>query len=143
MSSRVISTGATLSRRSGISNAILTRSNDKNWRRGATAHVNTANTTNTPSGPSAGEVNLSIVLGLLVFVFTFAFTNRVIMASTTKRTDFEAIFPSLAQDILAHAKKYNLPANALEWFEKVSAPPLRNDTTLNRGRQLTLRNSSL
>ncbi|KAJ5664926.1 uncharacterized protein N7477_007374 [Penicillium maclennaniae] len=40
------------------------------------------------------------------------------MASTTKRADFEAIFPSLAQDILAHAKKYNLPANALEWFEK-------------------------
>ena len=42
------------------------------------------------------------------------------MASTTKRADFEAIWPSLAQDILAHAKRYNLPANALEWFEKVS-----------------------
>lgn len=41
------------------------------------------------------------------------------MASTTKRADFEAVFPSLAQDILAHAKRYNLPANALEWFEKV------------------------
>lgn len=41
------------------------------------------------------------------------------MASTTKRADFEAIFPSLAQDILAHAKRYNLPGNALEWFEKV------------------------
>ncbi|KAJ5958074.1 Terpenoid synthase [Penicillium vulpinum] len=40
------------------------------------------------------------------------------MASTTKRADFEAIFPSLAQDILAHAKRYNLPDNALEWFEK-------------------------
>ncbi|CAI7678379.1 hypothetical protein N7509_006308 [Penicillium cosmopolitanum] len=40
------------------------------------------------------------------------------MASTTKRADFEAIFPSLAEDILAHAKRYNLPANALEWFEK-------------------------
>jgi hypothetical protein len=47
------------------------------------------------------------------------------MASTTKRADFEAIFPSLAQDILAHAKKYNLPANALEWFEKVTAPPFK------------------
>jgi farnesyl diphosphate synthase len=43
------------------------------------------------------------------------------MAQTTKRADFEAIFPSLAQDILAHAKRYNLPANALEWFENVSA----------------------
>ncbi|EPS34937.1 Farnesyl pyrophosphate synthase [Penicillium oxalicum] len=40
------------------------------------------------------------------------------MASTTKRADFEAVFPGLAKDILAHAKKYNLPANALEWFEK-------------------------
>ncbi|KAI2737084.1 hypothetical protein DTO013E5_6104 [Penicillium roqueforti] len=40
------------------------------------------------------------------------------MGSTTKRADFEAIFPSLAQDILAHAKRYNLPDNALEWFEK-------------------------
>jgi len=53
------------------SSAILTRNNDKK-RRGATAHVNMTNTTNTPSGPSAGEVNLSIVLhfhsfGLLVF----------------------------------------------------------------------------
>jgi farnesyl diphosphate synthase len=42
------------------------------------------------------------------------------MASTTKRADFEAIFPKLAQDILDHAKRYNLPDNALEWFEKVS-----------------------
>ncbi|KAA8642931.1 hypothetical protein EYZ11_001076 [Aspergillus tanneri] len=40
------------------------------------------------------------------------------MASTTDRAAFEAVFPSLAQDILAHAKKYNLPDNALEWFEK-------------------------
>ncbi|KAJ5466631.1 Farnesyl pyrophosphate synthase [Penicillium diatomitis] len=40
------------------------------------------------------------------------------MATTTKRADFEAVFPTLAKDILAHAKKYNLPANALEWFEK-------------------------
>ncbi|KAJ5461986.1 Farnesyl pyrophosphate synthase [Penicillium daleae] len=40
------------------------------------------------------------------------------MASTTKRADFEAVFPALAKDILEHAKRYNLPANALEWFEK-------------------------
>lgn len=44
------------------------------------------------------------------------------MASATKRADFEAIFPALAQDILAHAKRYNLPDNALEWFEKVGNP---------------------
>jgi hypothetical protein len=60
------------------------------------------------------------------------------MASTTKRADFEAIFPSLAQDILAHAKKYNLPANALEWFEKVIAPPFQNETTTIPRGELTL-----
>lgn len=45
------------------------------------------------------------------------------MATTTKRADFEAVWPGLAQDILAHAKKYNLPQNALEWFEKVGYAP--------------------
>ncbi|KAJ5706628.1 hypothetical protein N7488_006429 [Penicillium malachiteum] len=40
------------------------------------------------------------------------------MASTTSRADFEAVFPKLAEDILAHAKKYNLPANALEWLRQ-------------------------
>ncbi|KAJ5223341.1 Farnesyl-pyrophosphate synthetase [Penicillium chermesinum] len=40
------------------------------------------------------------------------------MAATTKRADFEAVWPSLVQDILSHAKKYNLPDNAQEWFEK-------------------------
>ncbi|KAL2863246.1 bifunctional (2E,6E)-farnesyl diphosphate synthase/dimethylallyltranstransferase [Aspergillus lucknowensis] len=34
------------------------------------------------------------------------------------RAAFEAVFPSLAQEMLDHAKKYNLPQNALEWFEK-------------------------
>lgn len=37
----------------------------------------------------------------------------------TSRESFESVFPSLAQDLLAHAKKYNLPENALQWFEKV------------------------
>ena len=45
------------------------------------------------------------------------------MASSTKRADFEAVFPSLAQDILAHAKRYNLPDNALKWLEKVGQCP--------------------
>ncbi|KAJ5177232.1 Farnesyl pyrophosphate synthase [Penicillium canariense] len=31
------------------------------------------------------------------------------MASTTKRADFEAVFPGLAKDILEHAKRYNPP----------------------------------
>ncbi|OJJ49014.1 hypothetical protein ASPZODRAFT_13755 [Penicilliopsis zonata CBS 506.65] len=38
--------------------------------------------------------------------------------ATTKRADFEAIFPSLRAELLEHAKKYNLPANAMEWLEK-------------------------
>ncbi|RJE24333.1 farnesyl pyrophosphate synthetase [Aspergillus sclerotialis] len=38
--------------------------------------------------------------------------------STTSRADFEAVFPSLVEDLLNHAKKYNLPENALQWFEK-------------------------
>ncbi|KAJ5649278.1 uncharacterized protein N7484_003001 [Penicillium longicatenatum] len=40
------------------------------------------------------------------------------MAQTTKRADFEAVFPKLAEEIISHAKKYNLPDNALAWFEK-------------------------
>ncbi|KAL4950270.1 isoprenoid synthase domain-containing protein [Aspergillus filifer] len=34
------------------------------------------------------------------------------------RAAFEAVFPSLRQAMLDHAKKYNLPENALEWFSK-------------------------
>ncbi|RHZ57219.1 bifunctional (2E,6E)-farnesyl diphosphate synthase/dimethylallyltranstransferase [Aspergillus thermomutatus] len=41
------------------------------------------------------------------------------MATTTSRAAFEAVFPSLAEDLLAHAKKYNLPENALKWLEQV------------------------
>ncbi|CAG7936107.1 unnamed protein product [Penicillium olsonii] len=40
------------------------------------------------------------------------------MASHTKRADFEALFPSLVQEILGHAKRYNLPPNGLEWLER-------------------------
>lgn len=41
------------------------------------------------------------------------------MASTVKRADFEAIFPLLVEDLKEAAKKYNVPENALKWFEKV------------------------
>ncbi|EAW14859.1 bifunctional (2E,6E)-farnesyl diphosphate synthase/dimethylallyltranstransferase [Aspergillus clavatus NRRL 1] len=40
------------------------------------------------------------------------------MATTTSRAAFEAVFPSLAEDLLEHARKYNLPENAMKWFEK-------------------------
>lgn len=68
-----------------------------------------------PSGPLRGG-RLSCVEDRLSLVNLSVY---LIMATTTKRADFEAIFPSLAQDIISHAKKYNLPDNALEWFEKV------------------------
>lgn len=59
------------------------------------------------------------------------------MAATTDRAAFEAVFPSLAQDVLAHAKKYNLPDNAMQWFEKVRRPflaptPPCHDTILTQ-----------
>ncbi|OOG00061.1 hypothetical protein ASPCADRAFT_203957 [Aspergillus carbonarius ITEM 5010] len=40
------------------------------------------------------------------------------MSTTTARADFEAIFPSLREDLLDYAKQYKLPQNAVEWFEK-------------------------
>jgi farnesyl diphosphate synthase len=43
------------------------------------------------------------------------------MATKTARPDFEQIFPSLVQDLLGEAKKFNVPDNALQWFEKVGS----------------------
>ncbi|KAL4756273.1 bifunctional (2E,6E)-farnesyl diphosphate synthase/dimethylallyltranstransferase [Aspergillus foveolatus] len=40
------------------------------------------------------------------------------MPSTTSRAAFEAVFPSLAEAMLDHARKYNLPQNAQDWFSK-------------------------
>lgn len=45
------------------------------------------------------------------------------MANKTARADFEKVFPELVQDLLGEAQKYNLPENALKWFEQVGAPP--------------------
>lgn len=41
------------------------------------------------------------------------------MATTTNREDFEAVFPSLVQDLSDHAKHYGVPTEALEWYKKV------------------------
>lgn len=46
------------------------------------------------------------------------------MANKTARADFEKVFPELVKDLLGEAQKYNLPENALNWFEKVRAPPI-------------------
>ena len=32
---------------------------------------------------------------------------------------FESVFPQLVQDISDHARQYNIPQNALEWFQTV------------------------
>jgi len=41
------------------------------------------------------------------------------MAAKTSRADFEKVFPALVEELSKEAQKYNIPANALEWFQKV------------------------
>ena len=43
------------------------------------------------------------------------------MATTSSRADFEKVFPSLMEDVLNDARKFKVPQNALEWFQKVKA----------------------
>ncbi|KAH0324160.1 hypothetical protein KCU74_g8109, partial [Aureobasidium melanogenum] len=38
------------------------------------------------------------------------------MPTTLKQ--FESVFPQLIQDLSAHCKQYNLPTQALKWFEE-------------------------
>jgi farnesyl diphosphate synthase len=40
-------------------------------------------------------------------------------SSHISRTDFEEVFASLVEDVSQAAKQYNIPAPALEWFQKV------------------------
>lgn len=35
------------------------------------------------------------------------------------RKEFEAIFPGLVEDVIDHVKQYNMPKNAIEWFQTV------------------------
>jgi farnesyl diphosphate synthase len=44
------------------------------------------------------------------------------MATKTTRADFTGVFPSLAEDLLEECRKFKLPDNALQWFEKVNRP---------------------
>ena len=41
------------------------------------------------------------------------------MAKPPTREDFEAFFPTLIEDLSEHVRQYNLPLNALEWFQNV------------------------
>ncbi|KIW68787.1 farnesyl pyrophosphate synthase [Phialophora macrospora] len=48
-----------------------------------------------------------------------AFTLSILaMATKTTRADFTDVFPSLVEDLLGECRKFNLPDNALQWFEK-------------------------
>jgi len=39
------------------------------------------------------------------------------MAKATTLKEFEAVFPKLVEDILDHAKQYNLPEEFVKWFK--------------------------
>jgi farnesyl diphosphate synthase len=41
-------------------------------------------------------------------------------SSHVSRANFEAVFPTLVEDISQAAKQYNIPTNALEWLQKVN-----------------------
>jgi farnesyl diphosphate synthase len=45
------------------------------------------------------------------------------MAKTTTLKEFESVFPKLVDDLLEHAKKYNLPEQFVAWYKAVSLKP--------------------
>jgi len=45
------------------------------------------------------------------------------MAQKTTLAEFENAFPELLKILLDHAKQYNLPQNAMDWFKKVGRRP--------------------
>ena len=42
-----------------------------------------------------------------------------IKANAASLKDFEAVFPSLVQDLSKYCEQYGLPQNALEWYQEV------------------------
>jgi farnesyl diphosphate synthase len=46
------------------------------------------------------------------------------MAQKTTLKEFESVFPKLEEVLLDHAKSYNLPTQALEWYKKVRRCPI-------------------
>jgi hypothetical protein len=42
------------------------------------------------------------------------------MAKTTTLKEFESVFPKLVEDILGHAKSYNLPEEFVKWYKDVN-----------------------
>lgn len=46
---------------------------------------------------------------------------KIAMAQTTTLKKFESVFPKLVEDILDHAKQYNLPQEFVDWYKAVGA----------------------
>jgi farnesyl diphosphate synthase len=44
------------------------------------------------------------------------------MAKNTTLKEFESVFPKLVEDILDHAKQYNLPEEFVQWYKAVGIP---------------------
>lgn len=51
------------------------------------------------------------------------------MAQKTTLKDFEAVFPKLEEELVAHAKKYGLPDEYVKWYRQVGST---TDDTLGR-----------
>lgn len=49
--------------------------------------------------------------------------SEIKMAKTTTLKEFESVFPKLVEDLLAHAKTYNLPDEFVNWYKAVSIIP--------------------
>jgi hypothetical protein len=46
-------------------------------------------------------------------------SQSFIMAQTTTLKEFESIFPTLVEDLLAHGSSYGAPKLALDWYKAV------------------------
>jgi farnesyl diphosphate synthase len=42
------------------------------------------------------------------------------MAKATTLKEFESVFPTLVEDILAHVKQYGTPQMAMDWYKAVN-----------------------
>lgn len=49
------------------------------------------------------------------------------MAQKTTITEFESVFPKLEAALVEQANSYKLPAQALEWYKKVSVSETRGE----------------
>jgi hypothetical protein len=53
------------------------------------------------------------------------------MDKATALKEFETVFPALVEDIIAHAKQYGVPEQALDWYKAVRHPNYSLETLFN------------